>query len=280
MAYNGSGVYSLPSERPVQGLVNNASNVLTPLLDLEIAQNAARPVIAGGTGAVTAALARANLEAAGTGATETISGAWTFTGAVTLTAATVNFGAGSIDTASIADDAVTLAKIPDGALTGSDATIVTGTAGTDGNLVQWNADGDAVDGPDVLDEDDMAADSATAVPTQQSVKAYVDAVDDKVPFALVASGILDGTGTPSWASKTGFSASVTDNGSGSYSVAFATAESSTDFAVLLTAPGAASTRMFTAVSAKTTSGFTVNITDINGSPTDVDGINVLVVRVA
>lgn len=62
----------------------------------------------------------------------------------------------------------------DDAKTGSDAGIVTGTAGTDGNLAQWNADGDLVDGPDVLDEDDMASDSAAAVPTQQSVKAYVD----------------------------------------------------------------------------------------------------------
>lgn len=61
-----------------------------------------------------------------------------------------------------------------GAKSGSDASIVSGTAGTDGNLGQWNADGDLVNGPDVLDEDDMASDSATAVATQQSIKAYVD----------------------------------------------------------------------------------------------------------
>lgn len=30
-------------------------------------------------------------------------------------------------------------------LSGSDSAVVTGTAGTDGNVVQWNADGDAVD---------------------------------------------------------------------------------------------------------------------------------------
>ena len=59
--------------------------------------------------------------------------------------------------------------------TGADVDLVTGTAGTDGNLVQWNADGDVVDGPGVIDEDDMASASATDVPTQQSVKAYVDA---------------------------------------------------------------------------------------------------------
>ena len=60
------------------------------------------------------------------------------------------------------------------AVSGADLTLVTGTAGTNGNLAQWNADGDIVDGPDVFDEDDMASDSAAAVPTQQSVKAYVD----------------------------------------------------------------------------------------------------------
>ena len=58
--------------------------------------------------------------------------------------------------------------------TGADVDLVSGTAGTDGNLAQWNADGDVVDGPDVLDEDDMTSDSATAVATQQSIKAYVD----------------------------------------------------------------------------------------------------------
>jgi hypothetical protein len=63
----------------------------------------------------------------------------------------------------------------DNAKTGSDAGIVTGTAGTADNLAKWNGDGDLVDaGVEVLDEDDMASDSATAVSTQQSVKAYVD----------------------------------------------------------------------------------------------------------
>jgi hypothetical protein len=63
----------------------------------------------------------------------------------------------------------------DDAKTGSDAGIVTGTAGAADNLAKWNGDGDLVDaGVEVLDEDDMASDSAAAVPTQQSTKAYVD----------------------------------------------------------------------------------------------------------
>lgn len=38
-----------------------------------------------------------------------------------------------------------------------------------------NLNADKIDGADLIDEDDMVSDSATAVPTQQSVKAYVDA---------------------------------------------------------------------------------------------------------
>jgi len=42
---------------------------------------------------------------------------------------------------------------------------------------------------DLLDEDDMASDSATAVPTQQSVKAYVDASPSYVEVAMAGTNI-------------------------------------------------------------------------------------------
>lgn len=45
---------------------------------------------------------------------------------------------------------------------------------------------------DVLDEDDMAEDSATGVPTQQSVKAYVDAVADEVSRTWGVSETVSG----------------------------------------------------------------------------------------
>lgn len=84
------------------------------------------------------------------------------------------------------------------AKTGIDDDIVSGTAGTDGNLAQWNADGDLVDGPDFLDEDDFASNSATAVASQQSIRAYIDA---QLAGGLTAGwnllGTLDtATGTP------------------------------------------------------------------------------------
>ena len=42
------------------------------------------------------------------------------------------------------DDAVTIAKIADANLSGSDTTVITGTAGTSTHCAQWNADGDLV----------------------------------------------------------------------------------------------------------------------------------------
>ncbi len=62
------------------------------------------------------------------------------------------------------------------AKSGSDDELISGTAGTADNLAAWNEDGDAVDsGYAAIDEDDMSSDSDTKLPTQQSVKAYVDA---------------------------------------------------------------------------------------------------------
>jgi len=63
------------------------------------------------------------------------------------------------------------------AFSGSDASIVTGTAGTNNYTAKWNSDGDLVDGYEVLDEDDMSSDSATKLATQQSIKAYTDNQD-------------------------------------------------------------------------------------------------------
>lgn len=82
-------------------------------------------------------------------------------------------------------DAIT--EIASALKSGSDATLITGTAGTTNFVAKWNADGDLVDGYEVKDEDNMASDSATALATQQSIKAYVDAngggdvVDDTTP---------------------------------------------------------------------------------------------------
>lgn len=80
-------------------------------------------------------------------------------------------------------------------VTGADANFVTGTAGTSGNLVSWDASGDAVDSTyAVVDEDDMASDSATKVPTQQSVKAYVDTAIGGVGGGINPNILINGDG--------------------------------------------------------------------------------------
>lgn len=54
-----------------------------------------------------------------------------------------NFATSSGDV-SIKDGGVALAEIASGALSGSDSTLITGTAGSNGHCAEWNADGDLV----------------------------------------------------------------------------------------------------------------------------------------
>ena len=62
MPRNGSGVFSLPAGSTVaNGDTSDATDINTPLADIESDANVARPVVAGGTGATTAADARTNL---------------------------------------------------------------------------------------------------------------------------------------------------------------------------------------------------------------------------
>ena len=79
------------------------------------------------------------------------------------------------DGAIIADGSITYAKIQD----------VT----ADRLLGRTTAGAGVVEEVPLLDEDDMASDSATAVPTQQSVKAYVDAEVGAIPTA--SSGLSE-----------------------------------------------------------------------------------------
>lgn len=71
MARNGSGVYSLPSGYvAATGETATAEQHNSPLEDLQTDMNTARPIVAGGTGATTAAAARDNLLLSGKVATK------------------------------------------------------------------------------------------------------------------------------------------------------------------------------------------------------------------
>lgn len=69
--------------------------------------------------------------------------------------------------------------------TGADVTLVSGTAGTDGNLVQWNTDGDVVDGPDL---ETTITDTDSAVPTSGAVVDYVGGLTSYVSSQATTSG--------------------------------------------------------------------------------------------
>ena len=196
------------------------------------------------------------------GDTESITGTWTFT-AATITTATIGSATvsgtltatGTLDvsggTLTLADDQIAGAKV-------ASAT-------------------DAAEGVTKLyDEDDMASDATDGAPTQQSVKAHVAAASP-----IVASGEFDGTGTPAWTHRdAGFSATITDNGTGDYNVAFATAEPDANYIVLLSygGTGIADGRAFVYARSKTTAGFRIEVRNVNSVNIDIPYIVVTVIR--
>lgn len=128
-----------------------------------------------------------------------------------------------------------------------------------------------------IDEDSMASNSAVSVPSQQSVKAYADSLVPAV--GVVARGVLDtDNATLQWAANNGFSATVTDNGTGDYSVNFPSALSSSGYAVAITADGAGGTggRFFFNVRNRTTTGFDILAVDVSGVAADPTQISVTV----
>lgn len=150
MARNGSGIYSAPAGTTATAdTIIESAKYNTFVADLVTDANTARPIVAGGTGATTVSAARTSL------------------GLV------IGSDVQAYDAA-----LTTLAGLGVSAVSGADGVAVTGTAGTADYTAKWNSDGDLVDGYEVLDEDDMASDSATKLATQQSVKAYVDAKVD------------------------------------------------------------------------------------------------------
>ena len=109
------------------------------------------------------------------------------TGTATSGDATLNIGAGTGITVNADDIAVNMSAFD------------TGDLSEGSNLYYTNARADARIANALLDEDDMSSNSATKVPSQQSVKAYVDAEVAAVPTgditAVTAGNGLTGGGT-------------------------------------------------------------------------------------
>src|SRR6056297_2798708 len=86
---------------------------------------------------------------------------------------------GGVDTTQVNDKAITPAKLS--SVTGSDTNIITGTKGNNGQLVGWDASGDAVDsGYDVTDNDSLGT-SDTTLATQGNIKSYIDSAPNFSP---------------------------------------------------------------------------------------------------
>ena len=136
----------------------------------------------------------------------------TFSGTVqagTLTDGTASISGGAITgatditaTGTITGNALTdgVATLSGGSLTGGvegifSKTVTVGNLDASGGLVTFNQLSDGTLTMDaILDEDNMASDSATALPTQQSVKAYVDS---QITLQGAAMNIQGDTGTGS-----------------------------------------------------------------------------------
>lgn len=140
---------------------------------------------------------------------------------------------GGVGTAKITDNAVTSAKI-------LDSNVTKGKIEDVANMkVLGNTSGASAAPQEVsiLDEDDMASNSDTAIPTQQSVKAYVD--DSSV---IKTSGTAPYYGCRAWGTYNGVSntlngngniSSVSRTGTGYYTVYFSTSMPNSNYAVVI-----------------------------------------------
>lgn len=132
----------------------------------------------------------------------------------------------------------------------------------------------------IVPDDDALANNGDGVARRDNVKAYVD-TQVAAGQTVIAAGVLNGTGTPAWSLRNGFGATVTDNGTGDYTVAFDSAEADANYVVqisVLSGGAGVSNRDFAKVYSLGTSGFSIRVTDVNGTAVDRDGIHLTVHR--
>ena len=121
-----------------------------------------------------------------------------------------------------------------------------------------------------------AGTSTNQVMTPQRTQQAIDALSH-----IIAAGRFDGTGTPAWDFREGFGATITDNGTGDYTLAFDSAEADANYLVFVTvlSPGAGiSNRVEIFAHSLTTAGFDVRSVNASGTATDYADIQVQVIR--
>ena len=202
---------------PPSGINNALREIMSDLKDLQAGTSGDTiPVASGGTGSTTASGARTAL---GLGTVSTLNSIATANiDADAVTNAKIaddsidseHYVDGSIDTAHIADDQITSAKIADNAV-GADALNVSGN-GTSGQALLSDGDGTFSWGS-----------SSTLTTTTGSAPYY----------GARAWCDLDGTGTAT-VDASGNISSVTDNGTGDYTLTFTTALPDTNYNCVVT----------------------------------------------
>ncbi len=201
MSRNGSGVYSLPAGSTVSnGDTSDASDVNVPLADLETDMNTPRPVVAGGTGASTAADARTNLGLAiGTNVQAYDAGLTSIAGLTTAADRMI------YTTASDVYAVATLTAAGRAILDDADAAAQRTTLGLGALATAASVTTSEIAAATLVTAADTIAsnDNDTTIPTSAAVIDYVQASGLTYSTAQVTTSgtAFDFTGIPSWAKR-------------------------------------------------------------------------------
>lgn len=132
-----------------------------------------------------------------------------------------------------------------------------------------DASADVPDIPSATDQTEMEAESSTTTFVTPATMKYHPGVAKAWAHVTVSAG------APTLAAGHNFSSTVTDNGTGDFTLTFTTAMSSAFYAVVMTVEQSAAYRIWRVVSQSTTA-IRVIIADTGGTPTDPPAFSVVV----